>query len=201
MKKRGTPFHGILYAGLMVHGEAFWVLEFNVRFGDPEAQVLLPRWSGDIYEAFVAAAQGRLGVAATAKAAATDRVKDIPFDPAPAVYVVGAARGYPENPERGAVIEGLSTSPDGTGSRGPVYYVAGVANSVANNAEKSAGETPSRATSANPAAWVTSGGRVLGALGRGDTVKAAREQAYARLSKIRFSGMQYRADIAEGLES
>ena len=85
MKKRAMPFKGILFAGLMVDGIDAKVIEFNVRFGDPEAQILLPLYDGDIVPLFLAAAQGELkGKIAPAIA---DQV---------AVHVVMVSEGYPD---------------------------------------------------------------------------------------------------------
>src|SRR5690606_21155935 len=60
MRRRGTPYRGVLYAGLMVEGRDVRVLEFNARFGDPEAQALLPRMSDDLYRWCLAVARGGL---------------------------------------------------------------------------------------------------------------------------------------------
>jgi phosphoribosylamine--glycine ligase len=94
---RGIDYRGILYAGLMLTDDGPKVLEFNVRFGDPEAQVLLARWRGDVAEALLAAAAGRL-----------DEVPVPAWSDDAAVCVVIAADGYPERPRRGDVIEGLA---------------------------------------------------------------------------------------------
>lgn len=95
MRERGTPFRGVLFAGLMIgpHGPA--LIEFNVRFGDPETQVILPRLKSDLLPLLVACADGALG-RSTAR-----------FSAQSALTVVLAAKGYPEAPEKGASIEGL----------------------------------------------------------------------------------------------
>lgn len=99
MKRRGTPYRGILYAGLMVHEEKFWVLEFNARFGDPEAQVLLPLIDVDILEWFEASAAGTL----------TKLPAQVPVKNQAAVYVCAAAKGYPGTPVKGTRISGIET--------------------------------------------------------------------------------------------
>lgn len=91
----GAPFCGVLYAGLMLTPEGIRVLEFNARFGDPEAQVLLPLLSTDLAEVMLAACEGRL-----------DSVR-LRWRAGAAVCVVAAAAGYPEAPVRGQVIRGL----------------------------------------------------------------------------------------------
>jgi phosphoribosylamine--glycine ligase len=95
LARRGIPYRGILYAGLMFTAAGPRVLEFNCRFGDPETQPVLYRLRGDLAEAMVACAEGHL-----------DRVT-LAFDPRPAVCVVMAAAGYPEAPRTGDVILGL----------------------------------------------------------------------------------------------
>ena len=95
MQRRGTPFRGILYAGLMLTGEGAKLIEFNVRFGDPECQVLLPRLKSDLLPALQAAYDGEL------------KNFDLRLNDTHAIGVVLAARGYPEAPESGSVIRGL----------------------------------------------------------------------------------------------
>jgi phosphoribosylamine---glycine ligase len=161
MKKRGTPFKGVLYAGLMVDFEKdrFYVLEFNARFGDPETQVLLPRMKDDLYLWCDSVAKGKL---------LSDRMN---FISDAAVYVVGAAKGYPENPEKGKSISGLETPDAETSPEQVEHFVAGVSKNM------------------------TSGGRVFGALGLGKTIEEAREKAYTRLKSVSFEGLHYRSDI------
>jgi phosphoribosylamine--glycine ligase len=93
----GTPFRGFLYAGLMLTGDGPKVIEFNVRFGDPEAQVVLPMIESDLAPLLLDAAQGRLSESAPPK-----------LGTLPHVGVVMASRGYPERAETGQAIEGLS---------------------------------------------------------------------------------------------
>lgn len=96
MKREGRPFHGILYAGLMITNQGPKVLEFNVRFGDPEAQPVLMRLKSDLGEVLLAAVEGRLKKLAT-----------LEWDPRPAVCVVMAADGYPGSYKKGHQIRGL----------------------------------------------------------------------------------------------
>jgi phosphoribosylamine--glycine ligase len=93
---RAIDYRGLLYAGLMLTPAGPKVLEFNVRFGDPETQVVVPRWCGDVAAALAAAAEGHL-----------DAVGAPEFSPDAAVCVVLAAPGYPAAPKTGAVIQGL----------------------------------------------------------------------------------------------
>jgi phosphoribosylamine--glycine ligase len=95
MARRGTPFRGVLYAGLMLTAEGAKLIEFNVRFGDPECQALLPRLMSDLLPALQAAYDGEL-------ANFYLRWRDVA-----SIAVVLAARGYPGAPERGSEIRGL----------------------------------------------------------------------------------------------
>ena len=102
MRERGTPFHGLLYAGLMVTADGVRVLEFNARFGDPETQAILPRLRSDLGELLLAAT--RAGGLAGA---------GVDFRDEWAVTVVLASAGYPESSSKGDVIHGLDDVPDG----------------------------------------------------------------------------------------
>jgi phosphoribosylamine--glycine ligase len=100
MRERGTPFHGVLYGGLILTAEGPKVIEFNVRFGDPETQALLPRLRSDLLAALLAATQpgGLAGVG-------------LEWSPQWAVSVVLASAGYPESSSSGDVISGLDRLP------------------------------------------------------------------------------------------
>jgi phosphoribosylamine---glycine ligase len=101
LAQRGTPFHGVLYAGLMLTAAGTKVLEFNVRFGDPETQAVLPRLRSDLLDLLQRATRpGGLAGAA------------LEWDPRAAVTVVLASRGYPESSSSGDVITGLDRVPD-----------------------------------------------------------------------------------------
>ncbi len=99
LKKSGCAFRGILYAGLMITNQGPKVLEFNVRFGDPEAQPVLMRLKTDLAEVLLAAAQGRLS-----------KLPELEWDDRPAVCVVMAAEGSPREYEKGRPIRGLSAA-------------------------------------------------------------------------------------------
>jgi phosphoribosylamine---glycine ligase len=102
LRDRGTPFHGVLYAGLMLTADGVRVLEFNARFGDPETQVVLPRLRSDLLDLLMRATEpgGLEGV-------------ELEWDPRAAVTVVLASRGYPASSSSGDVISGLDRVPDG----------------------------------------------------------------------------------------
>ncbi len=103
LARRGTPFCGVLYAGLMMTADGPKVLEFNVRFGDPETQAILPRLRSDLLGLLTAATEtgGLAGV------------EDLSWTPDSAVTVVLASAGYPASSSSGDVIRGLDAVPDG----------------------------------------------------------------------------------------
>ena len=118
LARRGAPFHGVLYAGLMMSGDDVRVLEFNVRFGDPECQAILPRLQNDLLGLLEAAcAPGGLADAGPLR-----------WSPQTAVTVVLASAGYPESSSSGDVISGLDV------------VAADVAVSHAGTARNAAGE-------------------------------------------------------------
>ena len=96
MNRNGTPYKGVLYAGLMITAGGPRVLEFNVRFGDPETQPILMRLKSDLLEIMLAVCDGRL-----------DEVT-LEWDPRPAVCVVIASGGYPGEYEKGKIITGIA---------------------------------------------------------------------------------------------
>lgn len=165
MRARGTPFQGVIYAGLMVdsRGEGrYWVLEFNARFGDPETQALLPRIDGDLLPWIQAATRpGELRLLGF----------DLPFTTGHAAFVVAAAPGYPEAPITGAPVTGVRAWMKSTHG-----FFAGLAKDPHGN-------------------FLTSGGRVFGALGFGDTAEFARKRAYLHLEMLDFEKKHYRKDV------
>jgi phosphoribosylamine--glycine ligase len=96
MARRGTPFKGVLFAGLMVTTEGPKLIEYNVRFGDPECQVLMLRLKSDLLPALIATADGVL------------RTFDLRWHDDPALVVVMASKGYPGDYTRGTEIRGLA---------------------------------------------------------------------------------------------
>lgn len=95
MNQRGTPFKGILYAGLMITADGPKLIEYNTRFGDPECEVLMPRLKSDIVPALLAARDGVLSAV------------DLRWSDKVALTVVMAAKGYPGTPEKGSIIKGI----------------------------------------------------------------------------------------------
>jgi phosphoribosylamine--glycine ligase len=171
MRSRGIDYRGILYAGLMLTPDGPKVLEYNVRFGDPEAQAVLPRLAGDPVAVLMAVAEGRLGDLADDELAFVDDAS---------VCVVLSAEGYPAAPRSGDPIHGLGD--DGQLSQ-PVEGVTVL----------HAGTR--RAEPGSP--FETAGGRVLGLCALAPDLAGARRRAYAAAATVRWEGVHYRRDIAE----
>ncbi len=99
MAEEGMPYSGVLYAGLMLTPTGVKLIEYNCRFGDPECQVLMQRYDGDLAELLLAAAENRLGTLPAPR-----------FAPATALTVVMAADGYPGTPSKGGTISGIAAA-------------------------------------------------------------------------------------------
>jgi phosphoribosylamine--glycine ligase len=162
----GTPFAGLLYAGLILTSRGIRVIEFNARFGDPETQVVLPRLATPLSGLLLAAATGGLG-----------GLPKPEFRPEAAVTVVLASEGYPERPETGRAIEGIDQA-----AEVPGVHLAHAATAVAAD-----DEAPG---------LVATGGRVLNVVAVGEDFAEARRRAYDAIGRIRLDGGQYRTDIA-----
>lgn len=160
MKKEGNPYVGILYAGLMIDGGEVRLVEFNCRFGDPEAEVILFRLQTDLVDLVEAALDQKL------------KNTSITFDAQPAVCVVLASQGYPENYPKGVIIHGFeSIVPD------PDFFIFHAG------------------TALKQGQWVTAGGRVLMATARAENLPRAIENVYKKMKPISWGGMHYRKDI------
>ncbi len=161
MKADGRPFVGTLFAGLMVSpaGEPA-LIEINVRFGDPETQVLMNLIEGDFAGLLSSAAKGELNPSIV-------KIRD-----AYGMCVVMAARGYPQSPRKGDTISGIAEAALLPGVK--VYHAG---------------------TKRQGDAIVTAGGRVLGVTATAESLREARDSAYAACERIRFDGAYYRRDI------
>lgn len=191
MAERGTPFHGVLYAGLMLTTDGPRVLEFNTRFGDPETQAVLPRLRSDLLE-LLQAATGFGGLEGVS----------LEWTDEWAVTLVLASAGYPASSSSGEEIHGLADVPADI----EVTH-AGTAWGEASSSDRRESATTDSASShghdssaADRKAIVTSGGRVLNVTALGPTAESARAAAYAAAQKISFEGMQLRRDIAANAE-
>jgi phosphoribosylamine--glycine ligase len=105
MQAAGTPYSGVLYAGLMLTREGPKLIEYNCRFGDPECQVLMPRLESDLVELLLACAESRLGNCGVPR-----------FSKDAALTVVVAAEGYPSTPKKGGAIRGIEAA-EATGAK------------------------------------------------------------------------------------
>lgn len=164
--REGIDYRGVVYAGLMLTPSGPKVLEYNTRFGDPECQVLMVRFAGDILPLLLAAAERKL-----------DKYVPEPVAegavPGAAVTVILAASGYPDNPRKGDVITGLEEA----------GKVEGVVVFHAGTKRNERGEI------------VTNGGRVLAVTAAGADREEARRGAYAAAERIHFAGKVWRGDI------
>jgi phosphoribosylamine--glycine ligase len=177
MRADGQSYRGFLYAGLMMTCDGPRVIEFNVRFGDPEAQVVIPMIDEDFAPYLLAAARGELRGAPR-------------FNTMKHVGVVLASRGYPGSSPTGVPIAGLEAASAGDGVL--VFHAGTTSTPVTSGC----GRVDAEASGSGRAQRVlTAGGRVLTIVGRGDTYQGAIDRAYAAVSCISFDGMQYRRDI------
>ncbi|MBA2701081.1 MAG: phosphoribosylamine--glycine ligase [Chloroflexi bacterium] len=169
LARRGSPFVGALYAGIMLTADGLRLLECNARLGDPETQVILPRLAAPLGPVLLAAARGRL--LDTTRPWALDGAR-LPVVPGATVGVVLAAAGYPDRPRWGDPIGGL----DAAAAGGALVFHAGTRHRPGNGYE-------------------TAGGRVLTVVGAGVDVVTAHARAEAAADAIDFAGVQRRRDI------
>ena len=162
----GLDFKGVLFIGLMITKDGPKVIEFNNRFGDPEAQSVLMRLDSDLADIFTAVTENRLSET------------EMKWSDKKAVCVVMASGGYPGSYEKGKEITGLDKVDEDV-----VVFHAGTASDHICDA------------SSCRSAIVTSGGRVLGVTAVGATHEEARQKAFDNVKRISFEGMQYRNDI------
>ncbi len=161
--KEGIDYRGVLYAGIMITERGPKVLEFNVRFGDPETQAIIPRLKSDLAEVMLAVSEGKLS-----------RIKNLEWENRACVSVVCASGGYPGDYQKGKEITGLD---EAAAIAGVVVFHAG--------------------TAKKDNKIVTSGGRVLGVTGLGNTIKEAIDRTYQAADKIHFEGIHFRRDIGK----
>ncbi|MDR0391029.1 MAG: phosphoribosylamine--glycine ligase [Planctomycetaceae bacterium] len=174
LNSNNTPFKGVLYAGLMITKQGPKVLEYNVRFGDPECQALLMRLRSDIVEIFEAVIDGRL-----------DKISLPEWDKRHAVCVVMASKGYPNEYTKGEEIRGLNDA--ATIPNTKVFHAGTILES----------HNQPNTTDNNNTRILTNGGRVLGVTGLGETISDAKLAAYTAVKKIRWDGAWCRKDISD----
>ncbi|MDR1807491.1 MAG: phosphoribosylamine--glycine ligase, partial [Propionibacteriaceae bacterium] len=167
MARRGTPFAGLLYAGLALTRHGLRVVEFNARFGDPETEAILPLLDSGLGSLLYAAAIGRLA-----------EIGPLTWKDGAAVIVVLAARGYPGTPEKGGAIRDVPGSSLLTSPEDHVHIIhAGTA-------------------LAPDGTLIAHGGRVLGVVADGPDLAAARTRAYDAVARLDFPTGFHRTDIA-----
>ena len=190
MRKEKMPFVGLLFTGFMVTKNGPRCLEYNVRFGDPESQTLLPLMDGDLAEVMIACTDGHLDSVA------------IGNYPLFATTVVAAAEGYPGNYVRGEPIT-FEEPP-----RNTLIFHAGTKAKAPTDAAESKqrslqllhaaqNHASTNGSDGHPQALTTSGGRVIAATASASTLQDAVTLAYQAMSTIRFNGMYFRKDIAQ----
>jgi len=172
LAKEGIDYSGTLYAGIMITKQGPKTLEFNVRFGDPETEAILPRMKSDLVEVMLAASEGKLS-----------RMNNLDWDQRACVCVVCTSGGYPGNYEKGNEIFGLE---EVAKMKDAVVFHAGTKIRIINDV----GQRPETE-------YLTNGGRVLGVTGLGNTIKDAIDKTYQAVKKINFAGMHYRRDIGQ----
>jgi phosphoribosylamine---glycine ligase len=165
----GFRFRGILFLGLMITAEGPKLLEYNVRFGDPETQAILVRLETDLVDICEAMLAGGSSASRT--------FSEIKWKPGTSACVVLAASGYPSKPRTGDVIHGLDRAKD-----------------IANVEVFHAG-TALAALYGAASSYVTTGGRVLGVTANANDLATALAIAYSAVGEVSFDGMQFRRDI------
>ena len=185
MARRGTPYKGVLYAGLMLTAAGPKVLEFNCRLGDPETQVVLPLLATDPLDVMQACVEGRL-----------DSL-EVTWASQNYVGIVMASGGYPGAYETGFDITGLSETSGKPGIGPEEESGRDTSGPAASERDAMVFHAATRLDySGNRPGTVSSGGRVLTVVGRGNSLAEARATAYDRVRRIHFQGAHYRTDIA-----
>ena len=174
MNARGIPFRGLLFVNLMIDGEKINVLEFNVRFGDPECEPLMMRFESDLAETLLAAAEGNVGRA------------PIRLSPRAAVAVVLASGGYPGDYRKGIAITGLERIEGNVPSEIKVKWAM----------KKIRVKVFHAGTALRDGQLVTDGGRVLTVTAMAPELGVAVDAAYEVAEMIKFEGRHFRRDIA-----
>jgi phosphoribosylamine---glycine ligase len=174
MNARGIPFRGMLYAGLMTDGKRIDVIEFNVRFGDPECQPQMMRLESDLAETLLAAADGNVANAA------------VRLSPRSAVAVVLASGGYPGEYKKGIPIRGLDRLEGNVPSDIKIKWAM----------KKIRVKVFHSGTAMRDGQLVTDGGRVLTVTAMAPELATAVDAAYEAAEMIEFEGRHFRRDIA-----
>lgn len=195
LKADGIDYRGFLFVGTMITREGLKVLEFNVRLGDPEAQVVMPLRTADWPQVFLDVAEGKLTPGAIEQRNGA------------CIAVVAASENYPYSKSEPAVIEGfdrvrdkgLLTCGDEQGHAVPPpvsIYFAGVSRELVAEANSAGNDGYSNYyDQLDRARFMASGGRVLAVSAHGSDLSDARRLAYEVLGNIHYAGMKFRSDI------
>ena len=170
LSEEGRIYRGVLYLGVMIRNNRARVVEYNVRFGDPEAEVVLPLIESDLADIMLAIANGRLR-----------EILPIKLFQASAVTIVMASQGYPDSYQTGELIQGLEEFTQKREIEEGVVCFHGATKLDEHHR------------------FITSGGRVLAvtAVGYAEDLKATIAQAYNAVAQISFNGAYYRSDIGK----
>ena len=166
LRARGIDYRGVLYSNPMLTADGPRIIEYNVRWGDPEAQCLMPLFESDPMQLMAEAAAGALRT-------------EPRFNDRACVTVALACEGYPDAPRKGDVIEGLD---DANACLDVTVFSAGVGHAPRSDGRSGRG-------------YITNGGRVLNVTALGRDLREARERAYEAVGMISWPGMTYRRDI------
>ncbi|MFA6078928.1 MAG: phosphoribosylamine--glycine ligase [Candidatus Omnitrophota bacterium] len=166
LAKEGSLYKGVLYAGIMLTMDGPKALEFNVRFGDPETQAIMPRLKSDLVDCMYRAAKGELGLYA------------LEWDKRPCVSVVIASGGYPGKYDKGVEIKGID---EVRKMKDVVIFHAGT-------------RQGRRATDGKDT-YITNGGRVLNVTALGSGIAEAIDNCYEAVGRIQFERQHFRRDI------
>ncbi len=175
--KEKADFQGIIYSGLILTKNGVYVLEYNMRFGDPECQVLLELMENDLLYIFIKMGAQKL-----------DEI-DLKFSKKKAYCVVLASDGYPESPKKGAVIKNL----DSAKKNGCKIYFAGVKTALNKGCAKE-GQIKNKIQNQ---CFITNGGRVLSIVKSAQNGKSALNKIYKTADSIMFDNKIYRKDIGK----
>jgi phosphoribosylamine--glycine ligase len=165
LKKAGAPYKGVLFAGLMITAQGPQLIEYNVRFGDPECQVLMLRLMSDLVPALIAARDGQLNNF------------DLRWYPDTALTVVMATKGYPGVYGKGSVIEGLDEAGQVEGVE--IFHAGTIFDKTQTDGTR----------------ILANGGRVLNVCARGKSVREAQARAYQAIDRIKWPDGFCRRDI------
>ncbi len=183
LRDRKFLYRGVVFVGVMLTARGPQVLEYNVRFGDPETQAILPLLDGDW--------------AQTLKAVAEGSVPKLKWRSDSTACIVVAAEGYPDNPVKGVPIPALKPTAAPIPAAVPSQTATAAASAAIQTTTASTVQIIHAGTNLIDGQFVTAGGRVLNVVARAPNLDLALKQAYAQLNQIVWPGAQWRDDIGK----